>query len=99
MVSDTGSIYLHETGLDADGAALYSYIEMGGLISMSNGQQVMDIMGFIPDCQRQVGALSLTVYTKDRPNAAAIFDQATDTLAASSAISDIRVSGGHCGGR
>lgn len=94
MVDHNGAIYAHNETVNADGAALESYITFG-LYALSRGEQVADVMGIIPDCARQTGTLSFEVFTKDRPNSAANLDEATTTLDAGEAIADIRVTGRH----
>ncbi len=96
LVDADGVIYSHNVGLDADGDALESYIEFG-LYAMTNGAANIDVMGLIPDCQRQVGNLTYEVYTKERPNSDANFDEQTATMGPSDVIADLRISGRHFG--
>jgi hypothetical protein len=57
----------------------------------------VDVMGLIPDCERQVGDISYEVYTKERPNSASNHDEQTITMAPTDEIGDLRVSGRHFG--
>lgn len=94
MVNNSGVIYEHEIDNDADGAALESYITFG-FYTLTNGETVADILGFVPDCQRQTGALTFEISTKDRPRSATTFDSAIASLGVTDEIADIRVSGRH----
>ncbi len=95
-VGHDGFIYLHDVGHDADGAALEAYVTYG-LYALARGEQSVDVMGIVPDCQRQIGALDFELYTRERPNSAADFDSQTVTMAAGDEIGDARVSGRHFG--
>lgn len=96
MVDADGVIYSHNVGLDADGEAMESYVTFG-LYALTNGQNNVDVMGLVPDCQRQVGNLTYEIYTKERPNSAANFDEQIVTMGATDEIGDARVSGRHFG--
>mgnify|MGYP002126517729 CR=1 FL=1 len=96
LVDENGSIYSHNVGNDADGSALESYITFG-LYALTNGQNNVDVMGIIPDCQRQVGNLTYEIYTKERPNSGSNFDEQTVTMGPTDEIGDARVSGRHFG--
>lgn len=94
MVDHGGAIYSHNETLNADGAALEAYLTFG-LYALARGEQVADVFGIIPDCQRQTGALTFEVFTKNRPNSASNFDEETATLDEGAEIADIRVTGRH----
>ena len=96
LVDSSGVIYSHGNGLDADGAAMESYVTFG-LYALGRSEVNVDVMGVIPDCQRQVGNLTYELYTKERPNSAANFDSQTVTMAATDEIGDARISGRHFG--
>lgn len=57
-----GTIYYDETGVDANGAALFTSITMGEL-DLSNGDRNADLFGFIPDFQTLSGPMDLTINT------------------------------------
>lgn len=95
-VDHDGYIYQHGVGVNADGAALESYLTFG-LYKMADGAANVDIMGLIPDTQRQVGNLTYEIYTKDRPNSSSNFDEQTLTVGPTDTIADARVSGRHFG--
>jgi hypothetical protein len=62
----SGNIWQHEVGVDAAGAAL-DFNLTSSPIDISNGENGMDVMGFIPDVERITGSLSLTIYTQQYP--------------------------------
>lgn len=96
MVDPDGAIFLHEVGHDANGEAMDAYIKYG-LYSLTNGEQNVDIFGLVPDFERQSGDIEVTIYTKERPNSAANFDEQVLTVAEGDEIADTRVSGRHFG--
>lgn len=96
LVDAEGAIYSHGIGVNADGAAMESYLTYG-LYAIGDGKQNVDVMGVIPDCERQVGDLTFEIYTKERPNSASNLDEQTVTLAPNDEIGDCRVSGRHFG--
>lgn len=95
-VDADGVIYIDNVGLDANGAAMESYIEFG-LYALTNGKNNVDVMGIIPDCQRQTGDLTYEIYTKERPNSEDNFDEQTVTMGEGDEIGDARVCGRHFG--
>lgn len=63
----TGVIYQHESGVDANGAAMESWIQTNP-IDLSSGDVNLDINGLIPDTERQSGNVNVTVLTQYYPN-------------------------------
>lgn len=96
QVSSDGYIYQHGVGSDADGGVLESFIKYG-LYAMANGGINVDIMGLIPDCERQTGDLTYELYTRERPNSTADLDTAVLTLGPGDTIDDLRLEGRHFG--
>ncbi|MGH6792467.1 MAG: hypothetical protein ACRECF_06990, partial [Methyloceanibacter sp.] len=94
MVDASGVIWEHEVGANADGGALASRVR-SGLFVLADGDINLDIMGFVPDTQRQSGDLSLIVRTRDRPNAPDFLEESTTTIAEGDAIADLRIEGRH----
>jgi hypothetical protein len=94
MADSDGNLFTHNVGLDDDGAAMEAYITYG-LYALSNGDVNVDVMGIIPDCQRQVGDLTFDVTTYDRPQDATAFDSGSTVLDEVDTIADIRISGRH----
>lgn len=66
--SSTGMIYWHERGESADGGVLSWFIQSADQY-ISEERSAM-LRRFIPDAEYQVGAVSLTIETKDRPRGA-----------------------------
>lgn len=96
MVDHSGNVYLHDVGLDADGDPIDAYITYG-LYTLLRGEQMADIMGLIPDVERQTGNLTYEIFTKDRPNSATNQDSATLTAGPTDVILDPRIEGRHFG--
>lgn len=83
-------LYRHDTGTDADGAAMEAFITTG----LSGGARNLDLWGFVPDFQRHVGDVTLTVYSRDRPASADYLEEFEQTVSPGDAIEDL-----HCEGR
>lgn len=66
----SGFLYQHEVGSDAAGLPIDAYITFAPM-DVSNGDKNVDMFGFIPDMQRQNGALTLTINVQDYPETAA----------------------------
>src|SRR5579859_5010895 len=67
-----GILYQHETGTDDNGSALDAYIVFSP-IDVSNGDQNVDVFGFIPDFTRLAQSINLTVNTR-------LYPQDTNTI-------------------
>ena len=61
-------IYLHEEGVNDDGAAMNCHIESGD-IDVGDGDQFLSISRFIPDFKNQVGEVDITVKSRPYPSA------------------------------
>lgn len=61
-----GYIYNQESGTDAAGQALNSYIEYSP-VSIAEGEMNQDVFSFIPDFERNSGNISLTVLSSSYP--------------------------------
>jgi len=59
-------LYVHETGLDADGEPMPWHLEYAPF-DIAGGDQTLDLCGFIPDFERQAGTVDLTITTHDYP--------------------------------
>lgn len=88
-VDSAGVIYQHETGTDADGAAM-AWSITSGFFDIGDGNTGMNITGYIPDFKRQSGAIVIEFTSKDYPQDAAVLDTVTKTIAANQAIVDLR---------
>lgn len=62
----TGNIYLHEVGVDADGAALPFELESGE-IEIGNGDEFIHVRKLIPDYARIAGSHAITIEARDYP--------------------------------
>lgn len=62
-----GYLYYHENGVDANGAAMDSWVYFAPMVIDKKGNRKMDIAGFKPDFERLVGAINLSVYTQNYP--------------------------------
>lgn len=62
-------VYAHESGLNADGAALAAYITAAPG-DIEGGNQLMDIDKIVPDFQSLAGTVELTMFARDKPNSA-----------------------------
>lgn len=94
LIGSDSYVYEHNTGRNADGAAMEAYITYGEY-ALTQGSQNVDVMGVIPDLQRQTGNLTVEIFTKERPNSASILDTQTVTISAGEVIEDVRVEGRH----
>lgn len=63
----SGNIWQEEFGTDANGAAMQSYVTANPM-NISKGDLIMDIMGFQPDFERQIGSLTLSILTSTYPD-------------------------------
>lgn len=63
---DTGLLYEHEIGVDADGAAMGEWIE-AGWFDIGEGEKLMFLSRLLPDWRRLEGAARLTVSFTDYP--------------------------------
>jgi hypothetical protein len=94
LVDDEGFIYSHNDGMDDDEAALDWYLTWG-LYALSRGEQNVDVFDIIPDTERQIGAVTYNVFTKDRPNDAGNLDEMAVTAGPTEGKVECRVSGRH----
>ncbi len=83
-----GNIFEHESGVNANGAALPYYIE-SGYADIDDGNVEMDISGFFPDFKRQAGDVTLDFSTKNYPNDTAATESATRTMSVGQGTVDV----------
>lgn len=93
----SGYLYKHEYGVDADGAAMNSYIKFSP-IDIAKGQVLQDIFAFIPDFKRVTGAISLYVISQDHPQDTEV-ESSAYSIGAGEIIADTREGGRLCGYR
>lgn len=85
----TGMIYWHELGTSADGSAFSWFIESADQY-MSEEKQLL-ARSFWPDAERQTGAVTLTLTTRERPNGTT--RTTSYTIASDADKVDLRASG------
>ncbi len=90
-VSDDGYIYTHESGTDADGAALDWFVTTSAQY-LGEGETVAMIRDIRPDFEDQENSVNLTFSTQDYPQATPR-DAGTWALAVGREKRDLRVSG------
>jgi len=89
MIGADGYIYVHETGVDANGTAMAAFIESGPF-QLDNGDKLVNVVGYIPDFRVQAGDVTLTLKGRDRA-ATAVFDTDTLTLSEGDGLVDVRL--------
>lgn len=92
-----GYVWVHEVEDSANDGnnAMEAYIELAPF-DFDNGNQLVDVFGFIPDLQRQTGDLSLYIYGKDHPRDDVVMSE-TVTILATDKIIDLRIAGRQIG--
>lgn len=68
MAGPDSYLYDHETGMNADGAAMNEYI-VSSPIDIADGDSLVDILSIIPDFKSLSGSITLTLLTRYEPNA------------------------------
>ncbi len=91
-VDRDGTIWEHETGVNADDAGLSWHIE-SGYFDIDDGNASLNIDGYIPDFQRNVGDKILIFTTRDLPEDASDLDVTTYTITDEMAYVDMRLFG------
>ncbi len=84
-----GVIYEHETGVDADGEPLDWHIETA-FFDIDEGNVDLNIDGYIPDFQRQTGAIDLTWTSQDLPQSSSTLETVVEPMATTDDIIDLR---------
>lgn len=90
-VDVAGNCYWHERGRSADGNAI-SWSLAAGPRFIDSGERSIFMRSFWPDFQDQVGAINLTITTRERPQAADV-THGPFTMAADTETVDLRVDG------
>lgn len=88
-VDPTGVIYLHETGVDADGEAMAWNLRTA-FMDLDSGNVSTEIDGYIPDFMRHEGDISLTWTSKEYPESTAETETVTKTIVEGQEIVDLR---------
>jgi hypothetical protein len=77
-----GYLYDHEYGVNADSAAINSYIESGD-IEIGEGDDLMLIRKLVPDFKRITGSMSLTLKGRKYPQDTEQLTSGTETITSS----------------
>jgi hypothetical protein len=91
LADDTGMIYQHEEGLDAEDLAIDTYITRAPM-QIRNGAQLGEIHGLIADFKRQTGNMSIEIETYDRIREG-VLDRETAVIAETDDLVDVRIGG------
>ena len=89
---ENGTVFQHEYGLNADGAAMTWFLESAPM-EIDGGKSLMDVQGYVPNFQRQVGDIQLTIKTYDLPQMTTPTETATATIFTTTGIVDLNLSG------
>jgi hypothetical protein len=97
LFTTDGRVLAHETVGDPndDGEIMEAFIELAPT-AVEGGEQVVDVMGFRPDMERQTGDLELYIYGLIEPRSATRHEQ-TKIVSDTSTLVDTRVSGRYVG--
>ena len=87
-----GNLWTHETGVDANGYALESFIK-SGVVAIGEGQSSYEVTGMVPDFERIVGQLDVEVTSFDRPNSPNPTDTDVQQVAYGDGLVDFRIQG------
>lgn len=88
-VDENGTIFEHESGVDADGEALAWHIE-SAFFDIENGNKGLNIDGYIPDYKRQTGDFTLTFTSLDMPEDTDTLDSEVETVGEGDSMVDLR---------
>lgn len=88
-----GKVYRHDDGLSADGAALPWYLVADG-IDLMQGEQLMEIDGYVADMQRQTGDLGVDFTFFDHtPDGRVVEEESAIVVPTGKGLTDARGSG------
>lgn len=88
-VDETGVIYTHETGVNADGGSLPWHLETA-FMDLDSGNVSVNIDGYIPDFTRQTGNISITWTSQEYPESSSESETVTKTIAEGDEVVDLR---------
>lgn len=91
MAATDGYVYQHETGVDADGAALPWNLKTS-VFQIASGGKDMDVFHFVPDFDRFGGDVSIRLEARDRPQSP-VHDSYEALIAADDPMVDLRING------
>jgi hypothetical protein len=67
LTNGASTVYIHETGNDADGQAMTAYVKSGS-VEIGEGNDILFVQKLIPDIQNQSGVLNMDLEFKYYPN-------------------------------
>ena len=67
LTDGASQLFLHETGNDADGAAMTAFVKSGS-VEIGDGNDILFVQKLIPDIQNQSGVLNMDLEFKYYPN-------------------------------
>lgn len=89
---EDGTSYQHEVGVDDNGSSMPWYIETG-YSDLEEGNENMDVFGFIADFKRRSGDVTLTLTSIDYPDDSGVTETYVKTIAENEGMSDVRMAG------
>jgi len=84
-------VYAHESGVNANGSAMTSYVESGD-VDIADGDQFMSMSRFIPDFKDQAGNVDVTIKTRPYPSGTQT-SHGSYTISTSTKKQDTRIRG------
>jgi hypothetical protein len=96
MTGNDGHVYLHETGVDDDGASLPWSATLAPY-ALEDGDRAMDIDGFRFDAKGQVGDIAVALTAWDELRDTDTMDSETETFGPTDSHMDFRASGRYLG--
>lgn len=91
-VDRDGNIWLEWTGLDADGETMPWFIESAP-IDIDDGNQLVDVQGYVPDFERHTGDILLTLQSWNYPQDTDVLETQQFDIAEGQGIVDCYFSG------
>lgn len=92
LAGTDGYLYLHEDGLNGDGAAINAWLQTG-YTEIEDGNWSYDISGWRSDMGRQTGAVTIDFTAYDESGGEASIDTASITATPGTGQNDLRIAG------
>ncbi len=87
-----GTIWQHEVGVDADTEAMEAYVQSAP-VDVADGNQMLDIFGYVPNFFTQTGNITLLIEGHDYPEETTPIDEAEEEIEPGDGMIDLRMSG------
>lgn len=91
-IDSAGNVFVHEIGVDADGAAMPWFLESAP-IDINDGDVIIDAHGYIPNFHTQSGPITVTLQGWDHPQQTTPIDTHTEAIEEGQGIIDTNMSG------